>query len=427
MPLEYFGVNTYGAGDIKHASAVRAGDWVFATGLRATDARGLIDPAVIGENRPLDPPPRPQREAALIFKKAGEFLTAAGSSLAHVARVDQYYPHWSAVDPYHVARKQALGEAVPPSTSILVSRLLNLDAQMDVQMMAATAGSGRKPERITVRDVGAPTESGYATCTQVGDFIFVAGQLARDESGAIAAAAKVPDGQLWKGTRIKRETDYLIKHRLMPALTAGGSSFDLILKAQVYLSRVEDFPAFWQVWSAAFKGKVAPTLIVPVRHPGFGTEEATIEVNIIAAKASAASRVRDIDCDIDLIGPNMLAARAFDGLLFVAGLMGIDRNGLVPGARGDATAPFYHCPAHAQMADILHKARTIFAAAGSDLGHVVRALHFHRDLGDFHNAHRAWADVVGDGPLPFTAIEVDDRLFVPGTSVIVDLWGALPD
>src|SRR5258706_15853334 len=109
MSLEYFGVNTYGAGDIKHASVVRAGKWVFATGLKATDAQGLIDAAVVRPGRPLDPPPRPQREAEFVFSKAHELLTAAGSSLAHIARVDQYYPHWSAVDPYHVARKQALG------------------------------------------------------------------------------------------------------------------------------------------------------------------------------------------------------------------------------------------------------------------------------------------------------------------------------
>lgn len=377
-------------------------------------------------NRPLDPPPRPQREAEFIFGKARELLTTAGGSLAHIARVDQYYPHWSAVDPYHVARKQALGATVPPSTSILVSRLLNLDAQMDVQMMGTAVDSGFKPEPVHVTGVGAPNESGYSPCTQVGDLIFVAGQLARDESGNIAAAAKVPAGQLWKGTRIKRETDYLIQQRLLPALEAGGSSLDLILKAQVYLSDVDDFPAFWQIWSKAFKGKVPPTLIVPVRHPGFGTADATIEVNVIAAKASAASRVRDIECSVDLIGPNMLPARAFDGLLFVAGLMAIDATGVIPDARIDTTTPFYRSAARAQMDDILEKARKIFAAAGSDLRHVVRALQFHSDLGDFYDTHRAWKHVVGDNPLPFSAIEVDSRLFVPGTSVIVDLWGASP-
>src|SRR5258706_3313800 len=210
---------------------------------------------------------------------------------------------------------------VPPSTSILVSRLLNLDAQMDVQMIATTAESGLNPEPVQVTGVGAPKESGYSPCTQVGDLIFVAGQLARDDAGNIAAAAQVPAGQLWKGTRIKRETDYLIQQRLLPALAARDSSLDFILKAQVYLSNVDDFPAFWQVWSKAFKNKVPPTLVVPVRHPGFGTADATIEVNVIAAKASAASRVRDIECAIDLIGTDMLPARAFDGLLFVAGLM----------------------------------------------------------------------------------------------------------
>ena len=48
-------------------------------------------------------------------------------------------------------------------------------------------------------------------------------------------------------------------------------------------------------------------------------------------------------------------------------------------------APFFHDSAHAQMADILAKATRIFAAAGSSLDQVVRALHFHADLAQFRS------------------------------------------
>lgn len=216
-------------------------------------------------------------------------------------------------------RQQALGATVPPSTSILVSRLLNLDAKMDVQVLATTSNSGLEISAPPVAGIAAPKESGYSPCTVVGDLIFIAGQLARNEHGQIALEARVPTGQLWKGTRIKLETAYLIQRRLRPILQAAGSDLDLVLKAQVYLSNVDDFPAFWQAWADYFGNRIPPTLVVPVKHPGFGTEDANIEINIIAAKAGARARIKDIECDVDMVASNMIPARSFDGLLFGGG------------------------------------------------------------------------------------------------------------
>lgn len=427
MAIERFGVTTYGSGNIVHAPVIKAGPWVFATGIRAIGPNGLLDPAVLGGGRPLDPPPKAEREARFIFRRLAEQLGVAGSSLDRVVRLDQYYPTWRAVDPYHVARKEALGKIVAPSTSVLVSRLVNLDADMDVQVIATAVDSGINAEPVLPTSVQAPKESGYAPCLRVGDFIFVAGQLARDATGAIAAEAMVPPGQLWKGTRIKLETTYLVHHRLLPALEAAGSNLDLILKAQVYLSRPEDFPGFWQVWSAAFKGRVPPTVVVPVQHPGFGTEDATVEINVIAAPAAARGRIKDVECEVELLGPNMIPARILNGLLFVAGLLPIDNAGLVSSAHVEHSAPFYQNSVRAQMRDVLEKARRIFAAAGTDLQNVVRALHFHADLGTFKDAYLEWEPIFGRQGVPFSAVEVNSNLFVPGVGIILDLWGYAPD
>lgn len=420
--IERFGRAAYGNGDVIHAPIVRAGHWVFGTGLRATLENGLVDPAVLRAGRPLDSPPKAQREAERIFARLRDQLKEAGSDVGLLARLDQYYPDAQAVDPYHVARKQALGGQVAPSTSIIVSRLLNVDAAMDVQVIAATRASGYRVERVAAK-LDAPATSGYAPCVRVGDLVFVAGQLARDSSGNLAAEAMAPPGQLWSGTRIRLETDYLVGKRLLPALEAAGSGLDLVLKAQVYLSRHEDLPAFWQSWHQAFGGRVPPTTVVPVRHPAFGTREATIEVNVIAAHGSARARIRDVHCDIALPGRDTVPARVFDGLVFAAGLMALDDAGLVPAARPAAAAPFYHDSARAQMEDILAKARKVFRAAGSDLGNAVRALHFHTDLADFHSAYLPWREALGGAGVPFSAVEVAPQAFVPGARLIVDLWG----
>ncbi len=425
MSIERFGTRAYGHGDVVHVPFVRAGRWVFGTGLRATLPGGAMDPAVLRPGRPLNAPPKAQREAEAIFLGMARSLEQAGSALRQVVRLDQYYPDHRAVDPYHVARKKALAGQVAPSTSVIVSGLLNVDAAMDVQVMAATQDSGYRVERGG-QNLNAPQSSGYAPCVRAGDMVFVAGQLARDATGNIAPEAMVPPGQLWNGTRIKLETEYLVHKRLVPALAAAGSDLSLVLKAQVYLSDSTDFPAFWQSWAQAFGGRVPPTTVVPVRHPGFGTSAATIEVNLVAAHASAAAKVRDVECDVALVGGEMIPARVFDGILFVAGLMALEDGGLCAAATVCESAPYFHDTVHAQMTDILAKARRICEAAGTDLGQVTRALHFHADLRAFRGGYMAWDAGLRKAGLPFSAIEVAPDLFVPGAGVILDLWGFVP-
>jgi enamine deaminase RidA (YjgF/YER057c/UK114 family) len=318
---------------------VRAGNWVFGTGLRAADPQSL-------------------------FRRMGVQLKEAGSSLSRVARLDQYYPDARCVPPYHAARKQAFGAGqIAPSTSVIVSSLCDSAAQMDVQVIAAADASGYAARPVSA-GLNRPDASGYTPCLRVGDLVFVAGQLARDASGELAR----------RGT--ESETEYLIEQRLAPALQAAESGLELVLKAQVYLSRAEERAAFERVWTRAFDGRVPPTTVVALRHPAFLTSEATVEINVLAAHRSARERVRTVAGEVQ--------ARVLDGLLFVAGLEG------------------------ARMDDILEQARRAFSAAGTDLSNVVRALVF----------HSREAVSVGAG-MPFTAVQVQAGL-------TVDLWGYAP-
>jgi enamine deaminase RidA (YjgF/YER057c/UK114 family) len=315
---------------------VRAGNWVFGTGLR-----GAASPE--------------------LFRRMEAGLEAAGSSMSLVARVDQYYPDLSCVVPYQAARKKAFEHRqVAPSTSVLVSMLRDSASQVDVQVMAATLASGYLPAEVHT-GLNRPDSSGYAPCLRVGDLIFVAGQLARDAAGQLAAHG------------VRAETEYLVQHRLLPALQAAQSAPDLVLKAQVYVSRPADIPAFWAVWKGAFGKRLPPTTVVPVRHPAFLTSAATVEVNVIAAHGSARSRVRDV--------PSEVQARILDALLFVGALSG-------PGA--------------------LAQAAGIFSAAGTDLTHVVRALFFH-----------AKGAAPADPGFPYSAFEVE-------AGSTLDLWGYVP-
>jgi enamine deaminase RidA (YjgF/YER057c/UK114 family) len=249
---------------------------------------------------------------------------------------------------------------IAPSTSVVVSALSDADATVDVQVIAATDDSGYMPIPIQ-SGLNRPDASGYTPCLRVGDLIFVAGQLARDASGALAAQG------------VAEETDYIVRRRIAPALEAAQSGLDLVLKAQVYVSQPKDLPVFCERWGNVFGERMPATTLVPLHHPAFLTSEATVEINVVAAHRSAGSRIREIKCDT--------RARAFDGLLFVAGLTG---------------------------EDIVEQAKRIFDAAGTDLSNVVRALYFHSKTFEPQ-----------DPGFAYSAIRVDSDL-------IVDLWGYTP-
>jgi enamine deaminase RidA (YjgF/YER057c/UK114 family) len=325
-----------------------------------------------------------------------------------------------------VVRKKSLQGQVAPSTSILIKGLLNTDACMDVQMIASTLSNKGNFDRLAQTTLNVPQSSGYAPCLRVGDLVFIAGQLARDNSGQIAASAKVPEGQLWNGTRIQLETEYLIQHRLIPALEAAHSSLNLVLKAQVYLSHNTDLAQFWQVWAKAFGDHIPPTTVVPVAHPGFGTEEATIEINLIAAHQDAAKDIKDIHCEVELIGKHMVPAKSFQNLLFVAGLMAVEDGGLCESSKPSASSPYYINRAYQQGLNILDKAKKIFKAAQTDLSYITRAIHFQSNLNEFNSIYQAWDPELRRAGLPFTAIDVGSELFVKDASLILDLWGYIP-
>lgn len=289
---------------------VRAGPWIFGTGLRGDD---------------------PQ----LLFQRIKKELNEAGSSMSLVARLDQYYPDARCVAPYQAARKQAFaGRQVAPSTSVLVGGLRDPKAVVDVQVIAAASDSGYVLQEVGT-GLNRPETSGYAPCLRAGDLVFVAGQLARDAAGRLAA----------RGTAA--ETEYIFRQRLMPALEAAGSRPELVLKAQAYLSRPHEVSEFNKTWKDIFAGGVPPTTVVPVRHPAFLTAEATVEINVIAAHRSAAARMRRTEAGVE--------ARVLDGLAFAGGLAAPDMGSILEHVESGFSVVrglFFHSDRSAQFAEL---------------------------------------------------------------------------
>lgn len=420
--VEPIGPVRLGDGRVHYAQGMKAGEWVFLTGHVASDFREGLDRSVLGKpGYPMLGLPKHRREGQFILDRFSALLEQAGTTIHHGLRLDQYYPTWKAVDPYHLARHATFKSRIPPSTSILMEGLILPEADIEASLVATLPS--RTVEHIQVAAASSPATSGWSPVTRLGDWIFVAGQVPREEHG-LPPEAHVPEHSHWAGYEIRKQATYTINKRLRAALEAGGSSFESTVKAQVYLGNIEDLPHFLDVWHGFF-GAPGPALTV-VPASGFGPTQGIIEINVIALAENGATRKQVIEADVPSTmthGPR--AVRAGD-LLFISGLLPVDEDGLVPSARGNPRMPHFQSSVQAQMRHMLASAQTICAAAGTSLENLVRVHQFHTDLGEFYPAFGVWEELLPGRPVPFSAVQVPGPLAAPGCTVMLDLWVYAP-
>lgn len=403
--------------------ALRAGPWIFATGLMAGKTRDAE--AALRDGFPRPAQPSAQREAALVFDLLETALRAAGSDLSRVVRLDQYYPSASAVDPYHVERRKRFGGYIAPSTSMLVRRLAAPAASLEVQAIGV---AGDAPFTVTPLDdpaLRAPVTSGFAPAVIAGDLAFIPGLVASAAPGTparrgLAEAARLPEGTLWKGTPIGLETRHLLEQRLAPSLKLAGASPSGVVKAQAYLTHAEDLGGFLQAWQGFF-GSDGPALTVALMpDPSIGVEDARLEVNFIALRDGASTPARRIAASSATACAGVPAAVKAADLLFLSGLYPVTSHGVV-GTHPHDTAP----AVQHQAAAIATAAQAICAAAGADLAHLVRAQLFLSDIGERFAVEQVWRDL-GMPEVPTSCIETADPLLFPGCRVMADLWVHAP-
>lgn len=412
--------------DIMYAQGMRAGSWLFFTGHEAIDFENGIAAEAGGKpGLPLGGAPRYLREGKFIFDRFAKLITAEGSDLRHIVRVDQYYPRAECVNPYQRARKILLKDYVPPSTSVLMEELLTEGANMNVSLLAVLPGEGREPKAGRAEGVPVPQHSGFIASLVCGDYVFVAGQMPNNEamSGLDPKAYRSPNA-VWNGTDIRLQTEFLITDRLKPGLEAGGSSIKNAIKAQVYLTDINDLPEFLDVWNSHFGDNSCALTVVATK--GLALLESKIEINIFGVRDSGKIKKQVIDHKASAamrLGP--AAVRAGD-LLCLSALYAADDEGAIPEARKSAALRHFGAPAQHQMRTILGAAEDICKAGGTSLANVVRAHHFVGDLDVVYPALRVWQDKLSGAPVPFGAVRMPLPMPIPSCDIIVDMWAYRP-
>lgn len=413
--------------DVCFAQGVKAGNWVFLTGHEATDFISGLAPEVLGQpGLPLHGPPKHRREGDFILRRLDDLLKEAGTDQAHAVRLDQYYPTWRAVDPYHDARRAYFGDYIPPSTSVLMPELLHTGADINTSMIAVMPGEGQTVQRIPQSRLVAPRGSDFAPVITVGDYVFAAGQMAHHggDIGVDPSAHVHADGVRWSGTEIKLQTEFIISELMQPALAVAESSLANVVKTQVYLAHVEDIPPFMEVWQAHFADHPCALSVVPTS--GLGLVQGIIEINMMALKNNAATQKEVIACDMpSTMAYGAPAVRAGD-LLLLSGLIATDEAGAIPSVEAGAGMPYHAASARSQMSYLLETVQRVCEAAGTSLDNLLRVHQFHTDLREFYPMHKVWHDVLPGHPIPFAAVQVPAPLPAPGCTVMLDLWVYAP-
>jgi len=325
------------------------------------------------------------------------------------------------VNPYQRARKALLGDYVPPSTSVLMEELLVKGANINLSMLAVLPGEGREPKPAQAEGVPVPQHSGFIPSLVCGDYVFVAGQMPNNEAmTGLAPKAYRPPNAVWNGTDIRLQTEFLITDRLEPALQAGGSSIGNAIKAQVYLTNINDLPEFLDVWNTYFGEN--PCALTVVATKGLALLESIIEINIFGVRDNGKIKKKIIEHKASApmrLGP--AAVRAGD-LLCLSALYAADGNGAIDAAVGSDGLRYLGAPVQHQMRAILDAADAICQSNGTSLDNVTRAHHFVNDLNAMYPALRIWQEKLDGGPVPFAAVRMPSPMPVPGCDIIVDIW-----
>ncbi len=402
---------------------LRYGRWVFASGVMATDYKNGIAPEARGNAAvPLAGEHALLLESREVLRRLELAVTAAGSSLANVVRIDQFPTSRGMVDPYHEERKVKIKPPRPASTSVVITGLMAPDCHTEVEIVGIIPEPGFEKEGISTDKIPQPL-GGYAPAIRAGDFVFTAGQVPSDFVTGLAAEAKV-NPQFWEGNAIDKQTRYTLRN-LKVTLEAAGASLDSVVKAGIYLRDINDIPRFDRVWREFFPNNPPARTFFPV--DSVVVPDALLEITLVALRADGATKKEVISTE-KAPAPlfhELQAVRAGD-IVFLSGQLAADANGLVAAARRNPHHPYgVNAPA-AQMRQIMENAQAICRAAGTDLRHALRLLTMHTDLNEYAYSAELRRGYFPDGQPATTTIGVTGPLAVPGCTIAADLWVGMP-
>ena len=394
------------------------GDLVFAAGQLASDFKTGVPP----EARKKDGFPfygsDIELQTAYILENLKKTFEAAGSSLDHVVKAQVFLTDLNNFHGFDTVWKRYF-KVPPPRTTIGCTGLLVNDTLVEIDLIAYVPSKGLEHEVIT-SSIPRPLAN-YNEAVVVGDLVFAAGQLASDFKTGVPPEARKKDGFPFYGSDIELQTAYILDN-LKKTFEAAGSSLDHVVKAQVFLTDLDDFHGFDSVWKRYFK---VPPPRTTIGCTGLLVKDTLVEIDLIGYVARKGLEHQVVKSAAPRPLAHYSEGFTLGSHVFAAGQIASDyRTGVPPEARKKDGFPFYGSDIELQTAYILENLKKTFEAAGSSLDQVVKAQVFLTDLDNFHGFDTVWKRYFKQPP-PRTTIGCTG-LLVKDTLVEIDLIGENP-
>jgi reactive intermediate/imine deaminase len=319
-----------------------------------------------------------------ILKNMAKTFKAAGTSFDNVIKAQVFLMDLNDFNGFDEVWKQHF-KVPPPRTTIGTTGLLVKDTLVEIDLIATLPD---KPAKVVKSGAPKPLAN-YSEAMQAGDLVFAAGQLASDFKTGVPASAKRGENFPFYGSDIQLQTEFVLEN-LKKTFEAAGSSLDHVVKAQVFMTNLNDFAGFDQVWKRYFK---VPPPRTTVGTSGLLVRETLVEIDLIGYVPRSGLKHEVIKSGAPRPLANYSEAFTLGDFVFAAGQIASDyKTGVPTEARKHPNFPFYGSDIKLQTSYILNNLKQTFEAAGSSIDNVVKAQVFLTDLKNFAAFDEVWKE-----------------------------------
>lgn len=406
-----------------YSQGARVGDLIFLAGQIASDYQTGV-PSELGRQPGYEYyGSNIKDQTRYILQNLQASLEGGGSDLEHVVKAQVFLKDSEDFNGFDEVWREFFDNP-PPRTTVEAGPkgLLVPGTLVEIDLIAVAADAADQPVALSSDRVPKPLAN-YTQATGFGDYLFLAGQVpSHFGEGGIAPEARVDPAFPYYASAIECQTRYTLDN-LKALLEDIGSDLEHVVKAQIFLTNLEDFWEFDNVWKEYFETPPPRTTLQIGR---LLLEQALVEIDLIAIKKDGSIKREVIRTD-DAPHPkaNYSQAVVAGDLVFLAGQLASDfKTGVAPEAKVDPNFRFYGSEIEAQTEFITNNIEAVLKAAGSSMDNVVKTQTFLTDLDDFYGYDKVWKRHF-ETPPPRTTIELaGDGLLVPGTLVEIDVIAA---
>ncbi len=400
--------------------AVKAGPFVFVSGLYATDFKTGI-PVKSHSIFPFAGPTDVELQTEYILKNLSAILDAAGSNLENVVKAEAFLEHPRYLHGLDRVWREFFPKDPPARTTIEVGpNHLIPGALVEVHAVAIVSGAGIRKEAVSPPGVPVPSEH-CSPAVRAGQFLFHSGLPATDFKTGIPVG-KDPQFPYYRNNA-EDQIEFVLSN-MEKCAQAVGTSLTNAVKSQHYHMDRNDFHIIDKVWK---KYMPVPPPRSSMEIKGFMVPGALTTANLITLIPDTQHKKEEILYDKQfhpsMRGVNFSPAIRAGEWLFLAGQVATDFKTPVFGVH--PKMPYHGSDIEIQTEYVLRNLKELLEQCGSSLDHVVNAHIYLLDINDYRGFERVYRRMLPSNIPAMTVIPSTGIMFF-GPMIEIDFIAVRP-